>query len=98
MNEIELLNKIDNGIELSEKELKMLVWEYEIDASYGENRRWSRSVTTIVQLGDRYFAIEWEEGLTEMQENEFYEQPYEVEKTEKTVVVTEWKAKKKEEE
>jgi hypothetical protein len=41
--------------------------------------------------------VEWEEGLTENQENEFYNQPYEVEKKtyEKTITVTEWVSKNK---
>lgn len=34
----------------------------------------------------------WENGLTENQENEYYDQPTEVKKvtTEKTITVTEW--------
>lgn len=38
------------------------------------------------------FNIDWERGLTERQENEFYEQPYEVVKEchEETIVVTNW--------
>ena len=33
---------------------------------------------------------DWEEGLTELQENEFYDQPYFVEPKEETIVVTRW--------
>ena len=87
-----MIKKIDNGEKLSERELRNLVLDNEIESEWGENRRWTRSVTTIVKLCDRYFAINWEEGLTECQENEFYEQPYEVENRtyEKTITVTEW--------
>lgn len=88
--ELEMIEKIDNKIELTENEIEDLVGEFSIDTKYGENMRWNRSVQSIVNLMDRYFAIDWYEGLTELQEDEFYEQPYEVVKTEKTIVVTEW--------
>lgn len=51
---------------------------------------------SIVCLCGRYFSIYWEEGLTEYQENEFYDQPEEVEKHEydKTIHVVVWVPKK----
>jgi len=88
--ELDMMEKIDNKIKLTESEIEELVWGFSIDTKYGENRRWSRSVQSIIDLNGRYFAIDWEEGLTELQDNAFYEQPYEVVKTEKTIVVTEW--------
>lgn len=94
--EIEILNKIDMGEKLSEKELKMLCYEFnEVERNEGENRRWSRSVVSIIKIGERFFKLVWEEGLTESQENEFYNQPYEVIKNtyEKTVTITEWNKK-----
>lgn len=98
--EIEMLNKIDSGEELSEKDLRSLVCEFnEVDRTKGENRRWVRSIQSIIKIGDRHFALDWEQGLTENQENEFWKQPYEVEKKtyEKTITVTEWVEKSKEE-
>jgi ABC-type uncharacterized transport system substrate-binding protein len=90
--ELEVLRKIDNKEKLDESELSDLVFEYEVDTDYSDNRRWSRSATTISQIGDRYFRIEWENGLTENQPNEFYKQPTEVELKEyqKTIIVKEW--------
>ena len=88
-----IIGKIDAGEKLSEKELKELRWDFnEADTIYGENRRWSRSVRSIIEICGRYFALDWEEGLTEYQDNEFYNQPFEVEKKEyqKTITVTEW--------
>jgi hypothetical protein len=87
-----MVQKIDSGEKLSENELRSLVFENGEESEWGENRRWTRRVATIVKLCGRYFAINWEEGLTEYQENAFYEQPYEVEKRtyEKTITVTEW--------
>lgn len=92
-----ILNKIDAGEKLDESELRSLRWEFdEVESQYGENRRWSRSVRSIIEIGGRYFALDWEEGLTELQEHEFYNQPIEVEKKEysKTIVVTEWVEKR----
>lgn len=76
-----MVEKIDKKEKLTEKELKTLVFECnEVSRNEGENRRWTRTVKSIIELCGRYFAVVWEEGLTEYQENEFYEQPYEVEK------------------
>ena len=90
--ELETLRKIDNKEKLDESEISDLVFCYEVETKYSENRRWSRSATTIVKLGDRYFRIEWENGLTENQPNEFYKQPTEVElkEYEKPIIVKEW--------
>ena len=87
-----ILQKIDNKEELTEDELSHLVYEFDKEKDYGENERWTRSVTTIVELCDRTFAVNWEEGLTEDQPDEFYSQPYEVElrEYEKTITVREW--------
>lgn len=88
-----VLSKIDSKIPLTGNELSTLVYEYAVDRENGENRRWTRSVYTVIELLGRYFQICWEEGLTECQENEFLEQPIEVVKHtyEKTIVVTEWR-------
>ncbi len=41
-----------------------------------ENRRWTRGAVSIVSIpvdgGERLFAIYWDEGLTEYQENEYW--------------------------
>lgn len=79
----------------SEKEARSLIWDCEVDREEGGNRRWSRSVTSIVEADDgKLYAIDWEQGLTESQENEYYAGEYpEVQKVtyEKTITVTEWK-------
>jgi len=87
-----MLAKIENNEKLTEKELSTLVYEFGSETQNGENRRWSRTNTTIVELQNKYFSIDWEEGLTESQDNAFYNQPIEVIKKtyEKTITVTEW--------
>ena len=41
-----------------------------------ENRRWTRGAVSIISIpvdgGERLFAIYWDEGLTEYQENEYW--------------------------
>lgn len=86
------ITKIENHIPLTEEGLRTLVFFYSTEKEYGETHRWHREVTSIVKLGNRYFAVKWYQGLTEMQENEFFDQPYEVElkEYEKTITVKEW--------
>lgn len=87
-----MFNNIISNKELTEKELQRLVDEYEIDRSYGDNRRWNRRVQSIIKLCDRYFCIVWDQGLTENQEDCFDDQPYEVKphEYEKVITVKEW--------
>lgn len=86
--EKEMLDLIDSGKELSEDELGELVFEFGINTEYGDNRRWSRSATTIVAVGGRYFKVKWEDGLTEYQDNVYDSQPVEVIPVEKTKTIT----------
>lgn len=91
--EMELLRKIQSGVRLQENEIRSLVDEYdEVDEIEGEDHRWTRDVTTVINLCGKYVAINWQKGLTECQESEFLEQPYIVEKRERIVTKTivEW--------
>lgn len=87
-----MLHKIKNKEELTEKEIKELVYSFnEVYVEEGEDRRWSKPMLTVIDLEGKLVAIEWEQGLTENQGNEFYEQPYLVrieteEKMVKTIV------------
>lgn len=73
-----MIQKIEDNEPLTENELGELVSSYDVETSYSENLRWCRGASTIVKLLDRYFRIDWFEGLTEMQENEYDSQPVEV--------------------
>lgn len=59
----------------------------------GEARRWSSTDVVIakhIETG-KYYELTWENGLTEMQENEFYAQDApEVKKITKTIETTSW--------
>jgi len=85
----ELLRKVELGEKLNEYELRELV-EFEYRREEGDDRRWSKSISSYFKLenSDRTFCLEWEQGLTENQENQFYDQPYEVIETIEERVIT----------
>lgn len=58
-------------------------------------RRWSETIYTYIKVLDRYFCIIWEKGLTENQDNMYYNQPEEVVFTENVITQTVkvWKSK-----
>lgn len=86
-----IYDKLDKGEKLDEDELWSLACDAygegvrEVETTFEEPGRWSRGAHTVVQLGDRYWRVDWEQGLTEMQDNEFWRQPVEV--VPKTVVI-----------
>lgn len=87
--------KLLKGEPLSTKEISRLV-DDAISTEYSnELGRWHRDARSIILLGNRYYCIDWQQGLTEYQCNEFPNQPYEVEKKERSVtfIKTEWEPK-----
>ena len=89
----ETVNRLKSGEKLSEIELKTLVYDgIEVDEIKGYSGRWTQDVQTIIDIDGELWAIDWDRGLTECQENEFYNQPYRVVKREKQIVVTEYVA------
>lgn len=86
-----MVDKIDKKEKLTEEELRTLMREYEIDSvDDGEDGRWQRYITSVFEYEGRLFAFNWAQGLTESQDDSFDEQPFEVIKTEKTIVVVEY--------
>lgn len=93
--EEELVSYIEEHNDFTESDIwDLFDMDYAIETSYGENRRWSRSAYTIFAIGGRYFAIAWEQGLTECQED-YVPYPYleEVEPFEEIKVVKGWRIK-----
>ena len=47
---------------------------------------------TVIKYEDQYFLIPWRAGLTEMQENSYWDQPYEVfpKEYQKLITIREW--------
>lgn len=93
MNEEEIINKIKNKENFKEEEIKELLWSFpQVWEEEGYEHRWTKDVSTVVQIGEKFIRIDWSRGLTECQENEFWEQPYFVKqhKYTKTIEVEEW--------
>ena len=89
------LERFDHKEAFDEWERRMMAWGEvgtEVDQIENGSGRWMTYMTTVFKIGGRYFAIDWDRGLTECQENEYCSQPVEVTKRqyEKTIVVTEW--------
>lgn len=88
------LEKFDNGHVFSEEEIENMFYdleEYE-QKSY-DKERWTMPMTTIFKVGNRFFCVEWEAGLTEYQENSYENQPYEVFPRREHIVVNRWYTK-----
>ena len=81
--------KLKNKEELDDDEMGTLLNNFEeVYEEEGENRRWSQGMLTVVKVDEDLYAIEWDKGLTEMQEDSFYEQPYKVKlETEEVVII-----------
>lgn len=88
----EVVEKLKSGDRLSERELATLVCDGAIDEIEGDSGRWTQYIKTIIDIDGDLWAIDWNRGLTECQENEFYDQPYRVVKQERQVVIAEYVA------
>lgn len=99
MHELEqlCLNKINNCEVLTESELEHLVRSHEIERKRGQKRKQCCTITSYIELDDRYFCIVWNEIIAK--DDEFNNQPYEVEEytydkvVQYTVAVKGWKPK-----
>lgn len=57
-----------------------------IETIEGEDNRWDRDMEDIFKIKDKYYAIPWRRGLTENQENSYWDShPYEVVPKQKTI-------------
>lgn len=82
-----MVDKIDNHEILTDDELEVFICDYGTIVEYGDNGRWSRTVTSITEYNGRLFSTDWDEGLTEYQDNSFYDQPVEVKKVQYQKVI-----------
>lgn len=104
MTREEFEDKLYNG-KFTERELHDLRW-FNIDLEEdvyndlksideladAELDRWSRSASFIFQYKDEYFCLDYQEALTELQEDYYDRQPYKVKKVEKQITVIDWEA------
>ena len=84
----EFIEAFDSGVEINEQTLLNYAYSGEV-IEEGENRRWSRTATSIAKINGRYFKILWEEGLTEYQDNSVWDAPIEVNRLEYDKVIPE---------
>lgn len=62
--------------QLTESELREMLWQFDVVHEVkSEPKRWTRPVTTVLNIYDELYALDWDEGLTENQEHMFEEQP-----------------------
>lgn len=86
----EIVAKLRRGEKLDECEIRTIVSEsHQVYEMEGEEHRWQREMFTVINLDGELWGINWMRGLTELQEDEFYYQPYRVKKIEKVVTRTE---------
>ena len=86
-----ILDKIENHLNLTEDELRTLVFEYEHESTESSDiYKNMRAVETIINLKDRFFCINWSQDIGDWGEHQFYNQPYEVEQLEKVVKTKYW--------
>lgn len=67
-------NKMFNGEELSSLDVENIItdgWLLVMEEVEDEDLDRTRTVTLVLKVDDRYFTIEYEHGLTEMQDNEY---------------------------
>ena len=101
VNEKEIISKILNNQPLTEQERKYCVWECigeYVDTIEKGSGRWMCYITTVFKIGEQYYAIDWERGLTEIQDNMYLNDPYPVERHEEIVTKTVITYKRKEKE
>lgn len=84
-----LVKKIKSGERLTPTEIIEALETFDtVYIEEGEDRRWSRTITTVIDVYGYLYAIDWEQGLTENQSNSHERQPYLVELEEKEVIIT----------
>lgn len=89
----ELMELALKGIRLEESEWKFLIWEGDkVAVVEDEPRRWYKWVEVIIKYKDKYYALGYDEGLTECQEDDYFNSGIrEVKPVKKMVEVTEWR-------
>ncbi|OFW61785.1 MAG: hypothetical protein A2Z35_06010 [Actinobacteria bacterium RBG_19FT_COMBO_36_27] len=84
-----IIDKIKNGVELTSDEVEKTIWSFDqVKTIVGESRRWSQSCEVILKIDGKLYSVEYDKGLTENQENEYFPQiAVEVEEIEETIKV-----------
>ena len=83
-----MYDKITEEIDLTKEDLKDLVCEFPMYEIEKDRDSFTVNTQSIVKLRDKYFAINWKQGIEDFEDSEFDTQPYEVKKI--TKMVTQW--------
>lgn len=89
----EIFDKIKNKEELDPDEIECLFYidGLVVDEIHIDNYTWREALESIIKIEDKYYRIEWERGLTECQDNEFYSQvAEEVRPIDEVVTIRKW--------
>lgn len=92
MTNEEFLQRYDSGKpNFTKDEIEKMAYEEFgnwVDTAEGRTHRWYRENETIFEVEGRLFAVNWNKGLTEQQENDFDDsEVYEVERKEKIIFI-----------
>ena len=92
MTNEEFLQRYDSGKpNFTKDEIEEIAYEEfcnYVTTAEGKTHRLYREVETICEVEGRLFAVNWNEGLTEQQENDFDDaEVYEVERKEKIIFI-----------
>lgn len=88
------VTKLEDGAELEEEELCALACEVQrspfgewrkVNEYEGDDHRWHREVSTVIEARGRFWRVDWMSALTETAEDEFWEQPVEVRPVTRTI-------------
>lgn len=90
MTEQEFLQRFDSGDKFNEGDLWDILYTFTFEEIEGDSGRWTQNVQTILEIGGRYFALDWRKGLTEHQESFVHDQPYEVTRKTRIIEETYW--------
>lgn len=73
-------DKLERGEELTKSEICyfMDVMGKFVSEETGKRHRWTEEVHTVTRLNGKLYAVDWERGLTENNDDEYLNQPYEV--------------------
>ena len=68
-------NKILNGIELTEDEVREVLWNWEtVEENVIDEGKWEFLIEVIICINNRYFSINYSRDKTECQEKYYYNQ------------------------
>lgn len=87
MESLEFLKLFDEGHQFNDYELQKIISDFSCDDIILNKYRWVTSILSHIEVNDRHFFIQWYEGNTETQPNEFPEPLIEVKviETEKVI-------------